>query len=68
MAGERYLSDCTVQTVKSGEGGIMLCSCFLGLAEAPLVLVMRNFNALVYQDILDNSKLPTLWKKFGKMS
>ena len=65
MQGECYLADCTVQ---SG-GEIMLCGCFfLGLAEGPLVLVMGKLNASVYQDILDNSMLPTWWERFWNVS
>lgn len=38
MAGKRYLSDCTVQTVKFGGGGrgMMLCGCFSGTGRGPL--------------------------------
>jgi hypothetical protein len=52
MPGKRCLPQCIVSTVKFGCGGI--------------VPVKGNLNATAYNDILDNSVLPTLWQQFGE--
>ncbi|KAL0182604.1 hypothetical protein M9458_021979, partial [Cirrhinus mrigala] len=58
LPGERYF-------VKFGGGGIMVWSCFSGAGLGRLVPVKGTLNASAYQDILDNSMLPTLWEQFG---
>ena len=59
------LADCIVPSVKFGGGGIMVWGCFSGAGLGPLFPVKRTLNPSAYQEMLDNSTLPTLREQIG---
>lgn len=57
LPGEQYLPD-ILPSVKFGEWGIRMCSCFSGVGLGPLVPVKVTLNASAYQYISDNFLFP----------
>jgi hypothetical protein len=67
MQGEHYLPQCIVPTVKFG-GWAINCLGLVFMVRARPLISKGNLNATTYNDILDDSVLPTLWQQFGEGS
>ena len=59
------MSDCIVQSIKFGGGGIMVWGCFSGVGLGPLSYSERNSECFSIARDFGQFMLPTLWKQFG---
>lgn len=55
---EKYVVDCLLPTVKSGNEGVMVWGCFAKNMLGPLVIVDGRLNARSYEDLLERHLLP----------
>lgn len=65
MAGEYYLTEIIVWSVKFGKEGIMVWGHFSGFSLGPLFPVKGNGNAIAFKDISDTCMLHALWQQFA---